>query len=269
MATRFSPFDHSTSTLPLPATGRLNAWEPSPARWAETGVAPQFGARRVPSPISLMLVDDNLLLREALAAIIQRQPGLRVMAVAAEADEALQKVRASSPDVVIVDYGLATADTLRLTASVHGVVPAARVIVMGVVPGRVNVADYVRAGVSGFILKGASSQEFSATIRAVAGGAEVLPAALTHGLFSQITRHVASRSDAQELKVTLLTPRERQVVGLLEEGMSNKEIARRLQVAVHTVKTHVHNVLEKFALRSRLELVAFTSARGGMKDTLR
>jgi DNA-binding NarL/FixJ family response regulator len=123
-------------------------------------------------------------------------------------------------------------------------------------------SSYVRAGASGFIMKDASFEEFFATIRAVADGAEVLPLALTTSLFSQIVRNVppASRQDSPVLNAVRLTARERQVVALLSEGLSNKEIAVWLGVAVHTVKSHVHNVLEKLALRSRLEVVAFTHA---------
>jgi two-component system nitrate/nitrite response regulator NarL len=117
-------------------------------------------------------------------------------------------------------------------------------------------------------MKDASFDEFFATIRAVADGAEVLPPALTNTLFSQIARGAASGNSASILESVRLTGRERQVVELLGEGLSNKEIAARLQIAVHTVKSHVHNVLEKLALRSRLEVAAYAHARGMPKADL-
>jgi DNA-binding NarL/FixJ family response regulator len=92
----------------------------------------------------------------------------------------------------------------------------------------------------------------------VAAGEEVLPQALTNSLFSQIARNASRGSKAKLLESVRLTNRERQVIELLGEGLSNKEFATRLHIAVHTVKSHVHNVLEKLALRSRLEVVAFT-----------
>jgi DNA-binding NarL/FixJ family response regulator len=215
-------------------------------------------------PISLVLIDDNRLLREGITAMIRTQPGFKVLAASADADEALQKVRESKPDVVLLDFGLENHDSLSLTATVHDEVPVARVVVMGLLPLQEDIANYVRAGASGFIMKDASFEDFFATIRAVADGAEVLPRALTNSLFSQVARHAVGGSKARVLDAVRLTNRERQVIGLLGEGLSNKEIATRLNIAVYTVKSHVHNVLEKLALRSRLEVAAFSHAAGGV-----
>jgi DNA-binding NarL/FixJ family response regulator len=221
--------------------------------------SPRRKAAKVsPAPISLVLVDDNRLLREGIAALIHTQPGFKVLAAFADVDEALQKVREARPDIVLLDFGLEDHDSVSLTATVHQEVPSARVIVMGLLPLQEDVADFVRAGASGFIMKDASFEDFFATIRRVAAGEEVLPQALTNSLFSQIARNASRSSKAKLLESVRLTNRERQVIELLGEGLSNKELATRLHIAVHTVKSHVHNVLEKLALRSRLEVVAFT-----------
>lgn len=213
-------------------------------------------------PISLVLIDDNRLLREGIAALIHTQPGFKVLAASADVDEALARAREARPDVVLLDFGLADHDSLSLTSTVHREVPEARVIVMGLLPLQEDVADYVRAGASGFIMKDASFEDFFSTIRAVAAGAEVLPQALTNSLFTQIAQNAVGSGKARVLDAVSLTNRERQVIDLLGEGLSNKEIATRLHIAVHTVKSHVHNVLEKLALRSRLEVAAFTHAAG-------
>jgi DNA-binding NarL/FixJ family response regulator len=231
--------------------------------------AREIGTSPVPVPISLVLIDDNRLLREGITAMIHSQPGFNVLAASADVDEALDKVREAKPDVVLLDFGLEDHDSLSLTATVHGEVPEAKVIIMGLLPLQEDVADYVRAGASGFTMKDASFEDFFATIRAVAGGAEVLPAALTNSLFSQIARNAAGGSKTRVLEAVRLTNRERQVIDLLGEGLSNKEIATRLHVAVHTVKSHVHNVLEKLALRSRLEVAAFSHAEGASRTSLR
>jgi two-component system NarL family response regulator len=212
--------------------------------------------------ISVVLIEDNRLLREGLEAMIRNQPGLEFVGSSSNAEEALRVVYEASPDVVLVDFGLEDHDSLTLTATVRTEVPEARVIVMGILPLQEDVANFVQAGASGFIMKDASFDEFFATIRAVAGGAEVLPPALTNTLFSQIARGTVSGNSASLLESVRLTGREREVVELLGEGLSNKEIAARLQIAVHTVKSHVHNVLEKLALRSRLEVAAYMHARG-------
>jgi DNA-binding NarL/FixJ family response regulator len=113
-------------------------------------------------------------------------------------------------------------------------------------------------------MKDASFEDFFATIRTVAGGGEVLPKALTNSLFAQIARNAANGSKARVLEAVRLTTREREVIGLLGEGLSNKEISTRMHIAVHTVKSHVHNVLEKLALHSRLEVAAFSHSGKGV-----
>jgi DNA-binding NarL/FixJ family response regulator len=220
--------------------------------------AREVGTGPVPVPISLVLIDDNRVLREGIMAMIHTQPGFKVLAAFADVDEALQKVREAKPDIVLLDFGLEDYDSLRLTATVHVEVPSARVIVMGLLPNEEDVANYVRAGASGFIMKDALFEDFVATIRAVAGGAEVLPQTLTNSLFSQIARTAVRGSKTRVMEAVRLTKQERQVIDLLSEGLSDKDIAARLHVAIHMVKSHVHNVLEKLALHSRLEVAAFT-----------
>jgi len=237
-----------------------------PGRKAPKNAKATKAATRVtPAPISIVLIDDNRLLREGLTALIHNQPGFQVLAAFADVDEALRKVREAKPDVVLLDFGLENHDSLGLTATVHGEVPSARVIVMGLLPIQEDVADYVRAGASGFIMKDASFEAFFETIRAVAAGAEILPPALTNSLFSQIVRNVPTTSKSRVLEAVRLTNRERQIIDLLGEGLSNKEISTRLNIAVHTVKSHVHNVLEKLALHSRLEVAAFSHSGGALR----
>ena len=202
------------------------------------------------------------MLREGLASLIREQPGFEVLAASANIIEALKKIREAKPRVVLVDFGLQNHDSLRLTATLHREVPEARVIVMGLLPLHEDIADFVRAGASGFVMKEASLAEFLGTIRLVAGGTQVLPTQLTGSLFSQIAERAVKGGKSPVLEAVKLTQRERQVVELIGEGMSNKEIAARLHVATHTVKSHVHNVLEKLALHTRLEVAAFTRGDG-------
>lgn len=257
------------STASPKADGPLapKAAKPTPrttAKLSARGTATTLQAKG--APIALVLIDDNRLLREGIVAMIRTQPGFEVLAASADASEALEKVRVAKPDIVLVDFGLEGHDSLSLTATVHAEVPQAKVIVMGLLTTQDDVARYVRAGASGFVMKDASFEEFFDTIRAVARGAQVLPTQLTKSLFAQIALNVAVKDKAQMLNAVRLTSRERQVIDLLGEGCSNKEIASRLHIAVHTVKSHVHNVLEKLALHSRLEVAAFSHASGGSKS---
>ncbi|MBK6494259.1 MAG: response regulator transcription factor [Gemmatimonadetes bacterium] len=215
----------------------------------------------MPTPISVVLIDDNRLLREGLAILIREQPGFLVLAAFADIDDALQLVRDAKPNVVLLDFSLEDHDSLRVTGTVHKEVPDAKVIVMGLLPAQQDIADFVTAGASGFIMKDASLEQFVTTILGVAAGQQVLPPELTTSLFSQIASLSIRKGQPRVLETEGLTERERQVIDLIGSGLSNKEIAARLHIAVHTVKSHVHNVLEKLALRTRLEVAAFT--RGG------
>lgn len=208
--------------------------------------------------ISIVVIEDNRLLRDGLANLIREEPGFQVLAASANIVGALQEVRDAKPHVVLVDFGLHNRDSLRLTATLRREVPETKVIVMGLLAVHKDIADFVRAGASGFVMKEASLADFFGTIRKVASGIDVLPHQLTGSLFSQIAERAVKGGKSPVLEAVKLTQRERQVVELLGDGLSNKEIAARLHVAVHTVKSHVHNVLEKLALHTRLEVAAFT-----------
>jgi len=212
------------------------------------------------TPIALVLIDDNRLLREGLIAMIHTQPGFRVLAAFAEVDEAMAAIREAKPDVVLLDLGVSEQETLALAGRVRTDVPTARIIIMGMRPRQRDIAEFVHAGVAGFIMKDASFEEFFTTIGAVAGGAQVLPDVLTGTLFTQIAKTTKFGAAAPPSAIVKLTKRELEIVEMLGHGLSNKEISARLHIAVHTVKSHVHNILEKLARRSRLEVAAFTHA---------
>jgi DNA-binding NarL/FixJ family response regulator len=233
----------------------------------KSGTAGEAAKGAVPAPISLVLVDDNRLLREGIEHLIRAQPGFEVLAASADVDEALQTVREARPDVVLLDSGLEDHDSLSLTATVHGEVPEARVIVMGLLPLQEEIAKFVRAGASGFIMKNASIENFFATIRAVAGGAEVLPAGLTTSVFWQVARTAAEGSSNRIMEAVRLTGREREALDLLAEGLCDDEISLRLKIPVHVVRSRVHNILEKLALHSRLDAAASSAAQGASKPS--
>jgi len=227
---------------------------------AATTVAPVPEAPAPEATVSLVILEDNRLLREGIAGIARAQPDFQLVIASDNVEATLRKLKRVPADVILLDFGLADHNSLELTSQLHTDAPASRVIIMGLLPSQQDVAEFVRAGASGFLMKDASADDFFHTIRAVARGEQVLPPALTRSLFEQIALNSTGKRKAHLLDAVNLTTREREIVDLLGEGLSNKEIAQRLTVAVHTVKSHVHHVLEKLALRSRLEVVAFTNA---------
>ena len=216
--------------------------------------------------ILVLVIEDNRLVREGLAALLNAQPDFKVIAAAEGGSAGLLQVREVKPHVVLVDATLGSHDSHRLVESVRKEVPESKVIVMDLLPAQEDIIAFIKAGANGFIVKDATIEDFVKTIRSVADGADVVPASLTGTLLSHIVDQAVHRSTAAVLEAVQMTKREREITSLIAEGMSNKEIAQRLNIATYTVKSHVHNILEKLALHTRLEIAAHAH-RGGTRPT--
>ena len=207
--------------------------------------------------IRLLVIEDNRLLREGIVAMASGQKDMTIIASSGNHD-ALLIVKNARPDVVLLDLGLRGHNSLRIVRAVRESVPTAKIVIMDLVPVQEELVDFVEAGVSGFILKDATFDDFVGTIRLVAKGEKVLPTAMTDSLFTQIVEQAtALRKGGDPFKSVRMTRREREVIAQIADGLSNKEIAQRLNIAVHTVKSHVHNILEKLALHTRLEIATY------------
>ena len=136
--------------------------------------------------ISVVLIDDNPSGRKRVVSRIKAQPGVQILAVSAGTAAALRKVRESKPDLVLLNLSRSGADSLTMATALHGGAPASRVIIMGLEPLQGNLMRFLRAGVCGFIMAGASFDQFIGTMNSVARGVPVLPPELTHALFGQI-----------------------------------------------------------------------------------
>jgi len=214
--------------------------------------------------VPVFLIEDNRLLRDGLATLLGAQ-GLEVIATARSGREALRQVTRLMPQLVLLDSALGDRDGVRLVEAVKKASPATRVIVMHLLPAQEDVAAFVKAGASGFIMKDASVAEFARTIRLVADGASVLPPVMARSLFSHVADRVLTRGKRRAKAAMRMTARERQVIALIAGGLGNREIAERLGVAAHTVKSHVHNILEKLALHTRLEVAAYADVHRGRR----
>jgi two-component system nitrate/nitrite response regulator NarL len=210
------------------------------------------------SKIRILLIEDNRLLREGIAAMLNSESDLEVVARSEDGDAVRQlKGMKKPPDVILLDLGLEKEDSLSLMTVLRAEVPEARIIAMDIFPEQHDIVEFVKAGGSGFILKNAPSNDYIKTIRAVAAGSKVLPPALTNSLFTQIIESALKTGTGIPSNSIQLTGREREVVALISEGLSNKDIAERLHIATFTVKSHIHNILEKLALSTRLQIAAF------------
>jgi DNA-binding NarL/FixJ family response regulator len=215
------------------------------------------------SQIRVLLIEDNRLLREGIASMLNDQADIKAVATTGGNGDALERARKLKPQVVLLDLGLKNQNSLGVVRSIKKEFPETEVVMMDLIPVEADVVEYVKAGVSGFILKDATIGDFVNTIRSVAQGAKVLPPPLAGSLFSQIVEHaVQSGKVGRLIESVRMTKRELEIVELIAQGRSNKDIAAGLRIAVHTVKSHVHNILEKLALHTRLELARFALTGG-------
>jgi len=210
--------------------------------------------------ISVALIEDNRLVREGIASLLNQHPDLKVVAGNSNGDTAL--LRKVNPQVVLLDLGLRNGDSLRIAQQVRRDFPESKVIVMDLLPVHEDIVEFVHVGVSGFIMKDATLDDLVTTIRSVAEGAHVLPPQMTGSLFSQIARDAVAKGRPELLESVRMTPREREVINLIAEGLSNKEIASTLHIATHTVKSHVRNIMEKLTLHTRLQIAAYAYKAG-------
>lgn len=211
--------------------------------------------------IKLVIVEDNRVLREGLVAMLKEIEGVKVLA-ATGSSRAVPEVLQLNPQVVLLNRGLQKKSCIEVLKKIKKESPESGLVVMDLMPGQTDVMEFVQAGVSGFILSNATLDDFIMTIRAVAKGEKVLPNPLTNSLFSQILDSFVKAGKLPPLKEAVkMTRREKEIIELIGQGLSNKEIAQNLNLATHTVKSHVHNILEKLALHSRLQVAAYSHSQ--------
>jgi DNA-binding NarL/FixJ family response regulator len=176
--------------------------------------------------------------------------------------KALESINISKPNLILLDLGLRNQNSLQVVKTVKKNFSGIGIIIMDLIPLESDVLDFVKAGVSGFILKDATTEDFLKTIRRVAEGEKVLPQHLTESLFSQIVEYAISNSKPSKLIESVrMTKRERQVIGLVADGLTNKEIAQELHLSTYTVKSHIHNILEKLALHTRVQIAKYAHTK--------
>lgn len=213
--------------------------------------------------ITVLIADDQAMVRAGFGALLDAQPDIRVIGEAADGVEAVAEVARLSPDVVLMDVRMPEVNGLEAAATILSAPSPTRSKVLMLTT--FDIDDYVyealRLGASGFLLKDASAQDLARAVRVVAGGDQLLAPSITRRFIADVVaRHGTAPQHSRLLDQ--LTGREREVLELLAHGLSNGEIAQRLFLAEQTVKTHVSRVLTKLALRDRAQAVVFAYEHG-------
>jgi len=203
----------------------------------------------------VLVVDDHPLFRDGLAGLLSTLPDVIVAGSFGTAEEALAAMEADPPDVALMDLNLPGMSGVAATREVSARHPGVAVLVVTMVDDDDTVVAAIRAGARGYVLKGATGAELGAAIRTVAAGGAVFGAAIASRLVSPPPAATAPTDAAADL-----TPREREVLAMLADGASNKQIARALDVSVKTVQNHVSRILDKLQAADRTQ--AALRARG-------
>jgi DNA-binding NarL/FixJ family response regulator len=206
----------------------------------------------------IYVIEDNRILRDGITSILNGQEDLRVVGSSSGNNNIALKIRETKAQVLLMDLGLRNLNSVTIIRSIAEHVPSPKVIGMGLIPSQLDIVEFVEAGASGFILKDASEKDFLWTIRSVASGTNVLPPQLTGSLFSHVLDHALKAGKSDPVNGVRMTKREREIIALIADAMTNKEIAQHLNIATYTVKSHVHNILEKLALHSRLQISVYS-----------
>jgi DNA-binding NarL/FixJ family response regulator len=208
-------------------------------------------------------------LREGISALLKKQSDMNVVTTVGNGENILALIGKLKPNIVLLDLGLRSQNSLKIVELVKKNFKDTKIIVMDLIPLQTDVFEFVQAGVAGFMLKDISVAEFLKTIRSVYKGAQVLPPNLTGSLFSQIVQHAINGSKTTSLEESVrMTKRERQVIELISDGFTNKEIAQKLHLSTYTVKSHVHNILEKLSLNTRVQIAKHAHLSDLYKTTI-
>jgi two-component system, NarL family, nitrate/nitrite response regulator NarL len=196
---------------------------------------------------SVLIVCEVRLYRDGLRRSLDQRPAIEVVGTAASAADALAQVEALCPEVTLLDMGLSGAT--ELIGALRARAPRATVVALGVAEEPQAVLECVEAGAAAYVPRDASLDDLTAALEAAARGAVLCSPEIAGSLFRRVAALAGERPPQAEMAA--LTQREREILALIEEGLSNKEIARRLRVKLATVKNHVHHILEKLGVSGR------------------
>ena len=202
--------------------------------------------------IRLMLVDDHTLFRKGARALLETQPGCRVVAEASDGSDVLEQARRYTPDVIAMDIAMQGMDGIEATRVISRELPGTKVLILTMHGEDDMFYRALEAGASGYVLKESAPEELVTAVRAVAGGGYYITPSLTKRLVQRFLRSAASE---EEYDYSGLSDRELEVLSLIGEGLTSREIAKELDLTVRTVQTHRTHIVQKLNLSSRADLM--------------
>jgi DNA-binding NarL/FixJ family response regulator len=216
--------------------------------------------------IRVFIVDDQRLFADAVAGLLSAQEEITLIGSTTKPDEAVEKIRAISVDVVLINAIMNRTEMVTLTNQIKTTRPLVKVIVLGLDHQAGDILRFIEAGAGAYILKDASFGELLQTIKAVHRGHTFCSPRIAASVFARIAELSRQRRQRDMFPEVRLTPREMQIYRLLAMGLTNKEIAQQLNISLSTTKNHVHNILEKFRVHYRHEAIRCGYENGLLKE---
>ena len=212
------------------------------------------------SKAKVLLVDDHVVVRQGLKALFADEPDIEVVGEASIGREALECLSDLEPDVVLMDISMPGLNGIEATRQIQQHHPETKVVVLSMHANEEYVFQVLQAGASGYVLKQSDSMEVLTAIRAAVAGGSFLSPPISRTVIDDYVRRAEARGQGGESD--LLTSREREVLQLLAEGRSNREIAAELSISIKTVETHRSNMMNKLELSSKTELIKYALRKG-------
>jgi DNA-binding NarL/FixJ family response regulator len=212
--------------------------------------------------VRLVIVHRRRLFREGLALALSEYRNLLVIAHAAQARDLIATLHELQPHVIIVDFALPEREGLDEMRKFRQMLPSAKILVIGMTELESDILACIEAGAAGYLPQDSSLHDLVDNIRAVSAGEALCSPKIVSFLFSYIAAGPGNGHQSQPSALAPLTRREREIIPLIEEGLSNKEIAVKLHIEVQTVKNHVHNILEKLRLVNRRQVAQYARDYG-------
>jgi DNA-binding NarL/FixJ family response regulator len=208
-------------------------------------------------PIRVVICDDHALFRRGLSMVLESEPGIEVVGEAEDGEAVVQAVEELAPDVVLMDVRMPKLSGIEATKAIAESAPTTRIVMLTVSDEEEDLYEAIKAGAAGYLLKEISIEEVAEAIRSVVSGQSLITPSMASKLLAEFSNLSKKAEARQAVPTPQLTSRELEVLKLVAQGMSNKEIAAELYISENTVKNHVRNILEKLHLHSRMEAVVY------------
>jgi len=212
-------------------------------------------------PVRILLADDHQMMRAGIRALVQGFSGYEVVGETGDGREVLRLAKSLAPDLILMDLSMPGLNGLNATARVVKDHPALRVIVLSMHTSESYVLDALRAGASGYVVKGAAPEELEQALKAVAADDRYLSPAISRYLLDDYLRLVRGGGEPQK-EAALLTPRQREILQLIAEGRPTREIAERLSISIKTVETHRAQIMQRLNVHDVASLTRYAIRLG-------